>query len=1009
MSMPYIELLKKTQILQGLSAEQLEIMTAVNPVVTYNRDQVVFEEYSDGREIYIVLQGEVDAQVDPASEGAIERGSTELRVIRTFRPGESFGEVAVIDKHPRTATMVATQDDTQLLIIPSTVFDNVLQAQTIMNNIARDLSDKVRGSNRQLIETMLAGYFLTVMVENLENDAYKCDPITPLQQSVVIRSADNFILSGQTRLVTTVPEKEAIEVSFFAAPQVLQSLIGAGEPSGAVILNALFSIIRSGHISGRIVDSDRQFQFQFSPDRRSGRLVVQKNRQVYTLEWQIKGARYQPQTRTTSAYLFLYIYADESTSTRAQAEQIVANIAMPVQKYVYQSFPRKDVGQKTRVVIIHHRSHETARTLQTVRELGYQIDSFIGIPYGDVNWDYITMLDHASDHKYMSLRLVQHPTQPTQYQFDFRQSSFLDWQAEQDLSVLYENPTVTGNYMTAMQALAEYRLVQALHTCRERGERLIVYEDGGYIVAKIYEIYKNDQHPSHAIIKAAIDDGIIVGVVEVTVAGERKNQQMIEENGGKAMLPVLSNARSDIKAVFEAMGVAEAVIHASATALGRLGLPTFQARRIAVIGANGAIGTRLMEQLTTLHNSTANLFAIARSERPFSMLIDQESLPFAATRLKYRGLPRFLVSERCLPIILDTPYRERAFLPDALATMQLLQGFLQQNPKGYSEAVLTNSYPLSEQDSVRLWHELEQQTGYQCVESTSLPNEAGRRYKLQNGDNERLITLLGESTVLTFENVSRAIRSGVDTILGSTGLPVFNAKNLDDFFRRKSTAQVDELVLISASSKDYEFRSAIDFLNSLLSIQSNAVVPADTQLRWFADFYKDELSFLQGEDFHAIQSLLASPLSEDTLRMFIQTAPRIAAAMQINGQGIQDAEHAVVDYIAQKIRQRLTIRKEIRPDIGSIYHLTVNGQHKRVVLLADGLVINFFAKHEKGVKTEYIDPIVTMQVLSLVKLSTDQIDPGLYKMDVQLRPEDLNIFWAAINDYCRPLSFESDT
>ena len=100
----------------------------------------------------------------------------------------------------------------------------------------------------------------------------------------------------------------------------------------------------------------------------------------------------------------------------------------------------------------------------------------------------------------------------------------------------------------------------------------------------------------------------------------------------------------------------------------------------------------------------------------------------------------------------------------------------------------------------------------------------------------------------------------------------------------------------------------------------------------------------------------------------------------------------------------MTIRKEIRPDIGSIYHLVVNGQPKRVVLLADGLVVNFFARHEKGVKTEYIDPIVTMQVLSLVKLATTSITPGLYKMDTHLRPEDLATFWAAINDYCCPLA-----
>jgi hypothetical protein len=100
----------------------------------------------------------------------------------------------------------------------------------------------------------------------------------------------------------------------------------------------------------------------------------------------------------------------------------------------------------------------------------------------------------------------------------------------------------------------------------------------------------------------------------------------------------------------------------------------------------------------------------------------------------------------------------------------------------------------------------------------------------------------------------------------------------------------------------------------------------------------------------------------------------------------------------------VSIRKEIWPDIGSVYHLVVNGQDKRVVLLADGLVVNFFARHEKGVKTEYIDPIVTMQVLGLVTLSATAPAPGLHKLDMHLRADDLATLWAAINDNCRPLA-----
>jgi CRP-like cAMP-binding protein len=1000
--MSYVEILKRAQILQGLSAEQLEGVLAANQIATFQHNEAVFEEDSCGREMYIVLEGEVAVEVDPAKLGTVEKGSTEKQIIRKFGPGESFGEVAVVDQRPRDAAITATQDNTKLLVLPPYMFDNVPQAQVIMHNITRDLSDKLRGSNTRIIQSMLSSYFLTALVEQLSTEAQDCNPIIPLQKMMVIRSPENFILSGPGRLIPYFPEKEAIEISFFAEPAVLERLIGPGIPSPAVAFNALFSIIRSGSISERIAERTCRYELVPTADRRDGKLMIWKtiddHTKPYTLEWQIKGARYNPETNTSHAHLFLYIYADEAESTRSQAQQIINAIDMPVQKYFYQTLPPTEADKsKFRVIIIHHRSHETARTLQTLRDLGYQIDSFIGIPYGDVNWDYITMLDHASDHNYMSLKLITHPTEPTRYQFDFRQSSFLETQAEQDLLTLYEDPAITGDYLTAMQTLATYRLEKAILKCRERGERLIVYEDGGYIVAKIYEIYKNADHRLHALIKAAINDGTIVGVVEVTVAGERKNLQMIEENQGRALLPVLSNARSDIKAMYEAMGVGEAVIHASATSLGRLGLPTFQMRRVAVIGGNGAIGTRLVEQLTMLHNSTANIFAVDPSDRPFSMEIDGETLPYAATRLKYRRLPRYKVSDRCLPVILDAPFSAGTAQPNPIVITQAIRTFLA-DPRGYQELALTNSYPLDETELSHEWSE----AGYRQVDVTPLANEAGVRYLLEKGDIQKVVTLLAWGTVLTFDNVSRPLRNGINTVIGSTGYPVFSAKNLDDFLARPSQG-VDELVLISASSKDYEFRKAIDFLNILLKIQVNAPVPAETRLGWLADFYKDEMSFLQGEDFAPLQKLLAAPLNDETFEAFVQAEPALAEAMGLTGTDSAQRLDRLAGTIAERIRRSVSIRKEIRPDIGSIYHLTIKGEVKRVVLLADGLVVNFFARHEKGVKTEFIDPIVTMQVLSLVKLCTTSIEPGLYKMDVHLRPEDMATFWAAINENCQPL------
>ena len=107
--------------------------------------------------------------------------------------------------------------------------------------------------------------------------------------------------------------------------------------------------------------------------------------------------------------------------------------------------------------------------------------------------------------------------------------------------------------------------------------------------------------------------------------------------------------------------------------------------------------------------------------------------------------------------------------------------------------------------------------------------------------------------------------------------------------------------------------------------------------------------------------------------------------------------------LTRRLRQTLSLRKEVRPDIGLIYHIGLRGSRKTLVVLANGFVVNFFARWEKGVKTEYIDPIVTMQLLSLVRLTREPIAPGLHRMSDHLDPRDLAWLWEALDAGFRPL------
>lgn len=1002
-----IEILRSSKLLEGLSDAQLLALLDASTIAIYQQHQVVFAEHSLGRELYVILAGEVSVIVDPSRLGTLDQGPVDPRTIHPLGPGEAFGEIGFLTGQPRNATIVAAHDATRLLVIPPESY-STLQTQAILRNIAVELSRKLRYSNTRILEDTLATYYINVLVEELATGTYDCSPTAPLQQLTVIRNPESFIICGPGRLIAELPAKEAIEVAFFADPATLQALVAPGTPTGRVIISALFSIIRTGAIAWRTADSAITFRLDTAGDRRRGWLSVMRELGGelvgFTIRWQLKGAQLNPDTCTGSAFLFVHIWSDERLSTQYQARRFIDNIVMPVQRSVLAAV--KDRAQPigpTRALVIHHRSHEVARTLQTMQALGLQIDSFIGIPYGEIGWDYSTMLDEASGGTYMSLRQITHTTEPTRYAFDFRQSSFLDRDSELVLATLYERPELAGDYLAAMGALAEHRLVRALQICGERGERLVIYEDGGYLAASIAAIYDDPSHQFHPLVRHAVDEGRIVGVLEVTVAGERKNRQIIEQRGGQALLPVLSNARSEIKSAYEALGVGEAVIQAAATALGRLGLPTFQASRVAVIGGNGAIGTRLVEQLAAMHNSTANIFAVDIAPQPFSLAIDATHTPHAALRLAYRRLPRYVVSDRCRPVVLDHSLSAPVLRPDERAITAAILKQIAAAVDG-TEIALTNSYPLEPEVSAQLWCWVAECSGYVLVDETDLPNEGGRRYSLRRDSQGVAVILLTAGTVLTFANSTRPVRAGVTTVIGCTGYPAFGACQLDDFFSRPGPAQqVDNLTLLSASSKDYEFRPAIDLLDRLLRLQSPTALAVDVRLIWFRELYAAAMSFVRGEHFAPIQRLLESPLDEQAIEEVCAAEPALAATIGLDASDAEASRGRLADFLQREMQRRVAIRKDIRPDIGSLYHLTVDGRAKQVVLLADGFVINFFARHEKGVKTEFIDPVMTLQVLGLVRLLADALAPGLYKLDAHLRPEDLTMLWAGIDASCRPL------
>jgi len=151
--------LRQSDIFYQFTPTQLELVANLCQEVTYQKDDLIFRENSSSKELYIIVQGEVDIFVDPSLVSSSEADS-ENKTIATLRRGQSFGEVALVDEGLRSASACAVQKETRLLIIPRDklimLCDTYPQlGYRLMYNLAADLAMKMRNTDLRIREQLL--------------------------------------------------------------------------------------------------------------------------------------------------------------------------------------------------------------------------------------------------------------------------------------------------------------------------------------------------------------------------------------------------------------------------------------------------------------------------------------------------------------------------------------------------------------------------------------------------------------------------------------------------------------------------------------------------------------------------------------------------------------------------------------------------------------------------------------------------------------------------------------
>jgi signal transduction histidine kinase len=136
--------------------------------MTFAPNQSIFKEGDVGDGIFFVKEGLVQIQM------VVSQG--DLKVLSRIAPGELFGEMAVLDNQPRSASAVAEEPTTVYFIGRAELEDLLDRTPRLAGALAREVIRRFRQFNRQYVREVLeserlalVGRFASSIVHDLKN------------------------------------------------------------------------------------------------------------------------------------------------------------------------------------------------------------------------------------------------------------------------------------------------------------------------------------------------------------------------------------------------------------------------------------------------------------------------------------------------------------------------------------------------------------------------------------------------------------------------------------------------------------------------------------------------------------------------------------------------------------------------------------------------------------------------------------------------------------------------
>jgi signal transduction histidine kinase len=160
--------LESCPLFRALSPQELAQLRSVTQEKSFSNDQEIFKEGDTGDGVYLVKEGVVQIS------GIV--GENVRHVFSRVSPGEIFGEMAVLENKPRSASAVAVGDTVVYFIARDALLKFVEASPQLAMGLLQEISHRLREFNHQYIKEVIqterlavVGRFARSIVHDLKN------------------------------------------------------------------------------------------------------------------------------------------------------------------------------------------------------------------------------------------------------------------------------------------------------------------------------------------------------------------------------------------------------------------------------------------------------------------------------------------------------------------------------------------------------------------------------------------------------------------------------------------------------------------------------------------------------------------------------------------------------------------------------------------------------------------------------------------------------------------------